>query len=155
VGVDLVLGPSANPLLSSLGAGAPTLPGTVNGLLFGVPIQTVVIVVAVTVLMGVTQLLARVLGGRGSFPQLFYAFAAFFTPLTLFSSLVSSLPLVGLFVIVIGLYGLALNVVAIKTVHQLSTGRAFILGVVLPVGLVVLVAGCAFLLLSMVVPIPH
>lgn len=154
VGVDLVLGPSTNPVLSRLGVGSPTLQGTLNGLLFGVPIQTIVTLVAVTIAVAATHGVARVLGGQGTFTKLFYAFAAFFAPLMFFNSLISSLPLVGVFVIVTSLYGLLLNVIALKVVHQLSTGRAFLAGVVVPVGLVVLVGACAFLVLSVIVPVP-
>ena len=154
VGVDLVLGPSTNPVLASLGSGTPTLAGTLNELLFGVPIQTVVILVAVTIVVGASQMLASALGGRGTFTQLLYAFSAFFTPLLFFNSLISSLPLVGVLVIVVGLYALLLNVIAIKTVHQIGAGRAFLAGVVTPIGLLVLVSAVAFLVLSVTVPLP-
>ena len=146
VGVDLALGSSTNPLLSSLGQGTPTVQGTLNGILFGVPIQTVLILVAVTIVMGASQLLAKALGGRGTFTQLFYAFAAFFAPITLFNSLISSLPLVGLlFVIVTTLYGLLLNVVATETVQQFGRGRAILVAVVVPIGLFAVVAVIAFI----------
>jgi hypothetical protein len=140
VGVDLVLGPSKNPVLASLGAGSPTLQGTLNGLLFGVPIQTIVTLVGITLAIGLCQFVSHALGGRGSFTQLFYAFAAFFAPLTLINSLIGSLPLVGVLVVLIALYGLVLNFIAVKTVHQFSGFRAFLAGVVVPVVLGLLVA---------------
>jgi len=154
VGVDLVLGPSTNPVLANLGSGTPTLPGTLNELLYGVPIQTILVLVAVTILIGVAHWVANLLGGRGTFTQLFYTIAAFFTPLSVFGSLIASLPLVGVFVIVIALYGLVLTVVAIKTVHQVGTIRALLAGVVAPIGLLVIVSAVSFLVLAMVAPAP-
>jgi hypothetical protein len=72
------------------------------------------------------QLLARALGGTGTYDQLTYATAAYGAPLILLGTPLSAMPYGGLFNIALGLYQLALLMVAVRAIHRLSWGKAAI-----------------------------
>jgi len=97
----------------------------------GAPIVAVISVVVFAVVVGVVQFLAKSFGGRGTFDQLAYTFAAISTPFAFVSgvlTLLSAIPYVGLCFSIIsvlaGLYVLALQVMAVKGVNQFGWGQA-------------------------------
>jgi len=99
----------------------------------------VLTVMGLTLGAGYSHLIARALGGTGTFTQLAYAVAAYVAPLGFVLSVVSALPLLVCLTLPLALYGLALNVIAIKGTHQLSWGRAIASsGVILGLGLFIL-----------------
>ncbi len=81
-------------------------------------------IVSFAFITGIVFLVARSLGGTGSYTQHALAVAAYAAPLSLIMSLVSLIPfgdLLNLFLIV---YGIILHVIAIKAVHQLGWAKA-------------------------------
>lgn len=118
--------------LASVTDQTQTLPGL--GLTLPVAVAAVIgLLLSATV----THALARTLGGTGTYTQLLYAFAAYLAPLTLVMSMVSVLPVVNYLAVPLALYGLALNMLAIKAVHRFgwsetvaSSGLIFFVGVI-------------------------
>jgi tetratricopeptide (TPR) repeat protein len=75
---------------------------------------------------GITQWIARALGGRGKFPQLAYATAAYLAPLTITMGAVSAIPYVNLLILPLAISGLVLNVMAVKAVNRFGWGEAIV-----------------------------
>ena len=97
----------------------------------GAPIAAVVSVIIFAVVVGIVQFLAKSFGGRGTFDQLAYTFAAIYAPFALVSgvlALLSAIPYVGYcftFISLLALlYVLALQVMAVKAVNQFGWGQA-------------------------------
>ncbi len=98
-------------------------------------------VILVIIGAGLQNIIARLLGGQGTFDEMVYAYSAFQSPILLISALLNLIPIVGCFSGLLGLYGLVLNVVAVKAVHKFDVGRALLTVFWwIPVGCV-----CAFL----------
>ena len=55
-----------------------------------------------------------------------YAYASFTAPLSLISAAMGLIPVIGCAGLFLGLYQLVLNVIAVKAVHQVDTGRAIL-----------------------------
>jgi hypothetical protein len=108
----------------------------------GAPILAVIGTIFFAIGVAVVQWVAKMFGGRGTFDQLAYAFAAIGAPYALVASvfvLLGAIPFVGLcFRLVLGLAGIyvfVLEVMAVKGVNQFGWGPAF--GSVVIPGLVV------------------
>lgn len=140
-GVNLIFGPSVNPFLPALAPARPGLGSVLISLVCGVPIGAVLLVIGTTIGIGLQQLLASALGGKGAFSQLIYAYSAYYVPIFIASSFISSIPFVNFLLVFTGLYALVLNVIATKAVHQFGWGRAIAASVLIPLLLLVLV-GC-------------
>ena len=98
-------------------------------------------VIGALIFVGLVQLVSKMLGGTGTFEQLFYAGAAYSAPLGLVTSVLSAIPFVGLCLSpLLGIYGLVLSVIANKATHEYDTGKAVI--AVLAPGLVVFILCC-------------
>jgi hypothetical protein len=105
---------------------------------------------------GLTQLIASALGGTGSYSKLVYAFATYSAPLAIISSIVGSIPYVNYLAFPLSIYGMVLNVIAVKAVNQFGWGKAIasswlILASILLV--VVLVAVMVIAILTLLGPI--
>ena len=101
------------------GREAPTGAGPFLLVLFcGVPILSLLSVLGLMFGAGVTNLIASILGGTGTYSKLVYAFAAYYAPLTLISSVLNAIPFINYLAFPLGLYAIALNLIAIKAVHQ-------------------------------------
>lgn len=118
----------------------------------GVPLSAVFAIISLLIVTGITQLVARMLGGTGTFTQLVYAVAAYAAPMSLVTSIVGLVPIVACLNALLGLYGLFLNVVAVKAVHRFDWGRAVISSVALLVVIVVLVACVVVVFLALLGP---
>jgi hypothetical protein len=125
----------------------------------GAPVGAVVSVVFFAMFTGVVQWVAKMFGGKGTFEQLAYVFAAITVPFTLISSvltLFAAIPYIGAcfgFVgLAVGIYVLVLEVLAVQGVNQFGLGQAagslFLPGIVLFCCLFVVIAG----LLSVLAP---
>lgn len=90
---------------------------------------------------GISQLIASLLGGTGTYDKLLYGFAAYSAPLALITYILSSIPFVNCLAVPLGLYAIILNVTAIKAVHQFSWGRAVASSVAI-LALLLALAGC-------------
>lgn len=110
--------------------------------LCGAPVGAVVSVIFFAIFTGVVQWVAKMFGGRGTFEQLAYVFAAITVPFTLVSSvltLFAAIPYVGacfgFLGLALGIYVLVLELMAVKGVNQFGWGEAagalFLPGIVL------------------------
>ena len=105
----------------------------------------IVIVFSITIITGLIQLLAQVMGGTGTYSKLIYALAAFNAPMTIISSLLLFIPY-GLWVnAAMGIYWAVLSVIAVKAVHQFEWRKAII--AILPIILLTILVIVATLLL--------
>jgi hypothetical protein len=97
----------------------------------GAPIAAVIAVVFFVIGVGIVYLLARMFGGRGTFDQLAYAMAAIQAPFALVSGvlgLLGAIPYVGicfgLVSLLLLIYVIVLEVMAVKGVNQFGWGQA-------------------------------
>ena len=117
-------------------------------LLCGIPVFAVVGVLSFGIFVGLTNWTARLFGGVGNFDQLAYTLAAVTVPAAIISgalNMFSGVPVLGFLVGTIGfgisIYILYLEVLAVKAVHGVSTGKA--LGAIFLPGLAIaFVVGC-------------
>jgi MFS family permease len=118
------------------------LVSTLVGAICGAPLGAVVVTLFFAISVFIVQWIAKMFGGTGTADRLAYAMAAIIAPYTIISgiaSLFSIVPYVGWCVTTIfalaGLYVLALEIMAVKGVNQISWGAA--IGSVLIPGLVI------------------
>jgi len=97
----------------------------------GAPISAVISVALFALVVAIIQFLAKSFGGRGTFDQLAYTFAAIYTPFALVSgvlTLLGAIPYVGYcfaFISLLALiYVIVLQVMAVKGVNQFGWGQA-------------------------------
>jgi hypothetical protein len=67
--------------------------------------------------------IARALGGYGTYKELSYAFGAYLAPLGIIGSVLFMVPYINCLTIPIGIYAVFLNILAIKSVHRFSHGE--------------------------------
>ena len=116
------------------------------------PVLAVISVIGLAISAGITQLVASALGGTGTYSKLVYAWAAYLAPLGFISSVIASIPLVNILGFPLVIYGMVLNVIAVKAVHQFGWGRAIASSVLILVGITVLVAVFVILVLVILGP---
>lgn len=130
---SLVQGQAMQQMMQSFGVeGLPQTTGnTLITAICGAPIFAVISVLMFALVTGIIQVLAKMFGGRGTFEQLAYAFAAITTPFSLISgvlALLSVIPWVGACFGIVGLlaalYVVVLEVMAVKGVNQFGWGQA-------------------------------
>jgi hypothetical protein len=132
-----------------------SLGATAISIICGAPIGAVIGVFFYALEIAITQWVAKLFKGTGTYNQLIYSVAAFMAPMMLVSSLISALgmiPTVGIcfsvFGILIGLYNLFLMVTAVKGVNRFGWGEA--LGsVFLPGIVIVFLCGCVIVAILM------
>src|SRR5258708_4043177 len=128
--------------------GSPSL----LGLLCGVPIAVLIGILILVVIVGVTQIIAGLLGGTGTFSKLMYTTAAINAPITILSSVFGLVPIVACLNLPLVLYGLVLHVMAVKAVNQFGWGPAIISSLVIWIFLLVLVAVVIIVILALLGP---
>jgi Yip1 domain len=119
----------------------------------GVPLSAAFSIVGLVIVAGISQLAARLLGGVGTFTQLAYAFAAYLAPMSIVTSVLGLIPFVACLNVLLGLYGLVLNVIAVKAVHRFDWGRAVIASVAFVVVILVIGACVAAIFLALLGPV--
>jgi hypothetical protein len=134
------------------------IPGFNSGALFGswfiqficcLPIVAILAVVGLVINTGLTQLIARALGGTGTYSELVYANAAYLAPISLVSSIIFAIPYVNLCLsIPLAIYSMALTVIAINAVNQLGWGKAIVAAIIVPLVIIVFVACGAIAVIS-------
>ncbi len=140
---SLVPNPALRQLLQNSNLDTTRLGGGVGAFLIrlicGAPIAAVIAVIGFVIVVGIVQLLAKMFGGRGTFDQLAYVMAAIQTPFALVSgvlSLLAAIPLVGLcfslVILLVAIYILVLEIMAVKGVNQFGWGQA-VASLLLPV----------------------
>jgi hypothetical protein len=79
---------------------------------------------------GIHFLIAKLLGGTGSFEEQTYLLATFVAPMMIISGVVGIIPILGGCVsFLIFIYQLVLTFLAVKVVHRLGTGQAVVVAV--------------------------
>ncbi len=137
----------------------PTTPGTqqivamvqmISRISFYVTLGDIVLIpLFFFIVMGIIYSLAKAFGGQGKFVTQGYACLLFGVPLGIISSLLTLLPLAGLF-LALGLliYGIVLAIFSIMAVHRLSGGKASAV-VLIPIAVgLILYCGVVFALLA-------
>ncbi|MCK5319696.1 MAG: hypothetical protein KAJ55_17420 [Anaerolineales bacterium] len=158
--VASILGLLLNLAITSLfGEGTPDpysltslFGGSIIFLVCLAPITAILGVVGLMISAGITQFFAGALGGTGTYSKLAYAFAAYYAPLSIVTSLLSPIPFLNCLAFPLGLYGIVLNVIANKAVNQLSWGKAIASSVVIIFGILALVAVCVIVILALLGP---
>jgi hypothetical protein len=101
-------------------------------LLCGLPVSIIAVLIVFTINTGILHLIALMLGGRGAFGDLLYAYASFGVPLGLVTSLVASIPFVNCLSVFLGIYGFVLGIIAINAVHKFGWGKAVLTAIIIP-----------------------
>jgi len=133
--------------------GSPAAFG-IGGLLFAIcfaPLTGVFSVIGFSVGVAIIHATAKFFGGQGHFDKMAYAVGAITVPITLISALTvpfNVIPFASFCILpvlmLLGLYGLYLEVAAIKAVHRLGWGES-IAALVLPAILLALIVGVIIL----------
>ena len=138
-GVSGLTNPAVRDLYSNLASSAVLLA-------CWVPIAGVLAILGLMISTGISHILARAFGGTGTFTQLAYAIAAYTAPVALVTAPLAFIPLVNCLTWPLSFYLMFLNIVAIKAVHHLSWGRAF-LSSTLFVALVLGILACGLIVI--------
>ncbi len=96
------------------------------------PVFGVVSVIFFAISVGITQLMAGALGGKGNYSQLLQAWAAIAAPITLISSILSLIPILAIASFLLMLYGFVLNIIAVKAVNKLGWAKSIVAVVIIP-----------------------
>ena len=97
------------------------------------PIGSLLSVLGTIISVGITQWIASLLGGTGSYSELIYVVAAYSAPLALIVSPFTAIPCLGCLTIPLALYAALLNIIAVKTVNKFSWGQAVAASLIIPV----------------------
>ncbi len=89
--------------------------------------------------MGIIYLLARALGGQGTYMVQAYVSLLFAVPLGLAGTILGAVPFTGLVTFAVSIYGVVLQVQAVMAVHRLNSGVAS-LAIFLPIVLLMVLA---------------
>jgi len=147
---QLAFRPEMNQFMSQLEreAGPGARVGSIIFLLLcGIPLGAIFAVLGTVIYTALVNVVAGALGGKGNFSQLVYLFSAVTAPMGLASSLLGIIPIVGCLTLPLGIYSLYLQLLAVKTVHQLDWVRAAVSVLVLVILVVLIAAVCAFAIL--------
>lgn len=131
------------------------LSGLLIGMLCIAPFMAGFVVLMFMISTALIQWVATLFGGTGSYNKLVYPFGAIYAPFILISAITGTLgiiPIIGMCFGVLSLgiwvYKIVLQVLAVKAVNDLDTGKA--VGAVLIPGLVIFVFLCCCLLIGLV-----
>lgn len=93
--------------------------------------------------VGILYLIARLLGGTGTFGRYAYLIATFQAPITILNAVLNFIPVAGACLsLAFSIYGIVLTYFATKVEHNLSSGRA-LTAVLIPAVLIILLIFCA------------
>ncbi len=133
--------------VSGTGAGSGIV-GRLVVAVCGAPIVALIATLFFAIGVAIIQWIAKMFGGKGTFGQMSYAFAAILAPFSIVSgvfSLLSAIPYVGLcfsgLLFIAGLYVFVLEIMAVKGVNQFGWGAA-IGSLLIPVLLIGFICGC-------------
>lgn len=116
-------------------------------LLCAVPLGAVLSVLSTVIYTALVNFIAGALGGTGNFNQLVYLFSAITAPMGVVTSLLGVVPIVACLTLPLVCYSLYLQLLAVKTVHQVDWVRAAASVLILIILAVVIAAVCSFALL--------
>ena len=123
--------------LSQTGSATTTAIGAGLGAL-GIIVSPIVTLIGAFIGVGIIWIFAKILGGKGTYTQLFFLVSLFAIPMAVIG-LVIVIPAVGSILgLLVGLYTLYLWVIAVQSSQELSTGRA-VAAVLIPVILIAII----------------
>ena len=127
-------------------SGAPSF--GIGTVICGAPIGAVFAVLFFAIGVALIQWVAKLFGGTGSFDKLAYAFSAITVPYSVIAAvlaLIGIIPFVGILTglisLALGIYVIVLEVLAVKAVNGLDTGKA-VGAVLLPAVVIFLILCC-------------
>jgi len=145
-------------IASQLPAGADTSIG-IGTIICGAPVGAVFVVIGFVISTALVQWVAKLFGGTGTFDKLAYAFSAITVPYSVVASvlgLLSIIPFVGILTglvsFAMSIYLIILEVLAVKAVNRLDTGKA--VGAVLLPALVIFLIICCCIVIGVSALIP-
>ena len=122
----------------------------------GAPVGAIVAVLGFAIWVALVQWIAKLFGGTGSFDKLAYAFSAITVPYSIVAAVLSLLGLIpfigilfGLISFALSIYVIVLEVLAVKAVNRLDTGKA-VGAVLLPVVVFFFFICCCALIVGVV-----
>lgn len=116
------------------------------------PLGGLFAILGLVIIAAISQAIARSLGGSGTYSELSYAFGAYLAPLGIVSSVLSMIPIINLLTIPLAIYGVFLNILAIKSVHRFGWGKALASSVVIFALFLILVAVGVIVVLALLGP---
>ena len=118
------------------------------GLIVSSPVLALFAPLGVILSAAIYQMVAKLLIGEGTFSEMVYALCAIAAPMSILSAIFSfPVPIFPLFGFLVGLYGIFLNIVAVKTVNRLPWGQAILTVLAIPV--LIGIASCCLIVFSM------
>jgi hypothetical protein len=125
----------------------------ITSLVCGAPLAAIFGVIGFAIISGLLHLIASLLGGKGDYGRLAYLLAAVSVPFSIVSSLLTPIPYLGCLALLLSLYVIALEVLAIDGVHQFGVGKA-IITMLIPLAVIFLLAFClAALIVAFLLPV--
>lgn len=146
--LDAILGTSGLEQVGFL----ESITGSILLVMCCAPILALFAVLGLAINAGISQFVAGLLGGTGTYNQLAYAFGAYQAPLTLITSFFSAIPYLNCLGFLFGLYAIVLNITAIKAVNRFDWGRAIASSVVVILGVIAVVAVMVIIVLALLGP---
>lgn len=113
---------------------------TVLGFAAAAIVSCILVVLGLTITAGIQFLIAIFLGGRGTFSDTVYALGACLAPYTIVSTVIAVIPFVQYISPLVAIYGIVLNVRALRAAHDVTIARALMV-IFLPLHLLLMV-GC-------------
>jgi hypothetical protein len=139
--------------LDSTGTMPEVLGGALGAIVCGGPVIAALAVLGVAMGAGLSNAVARMMGGAGVYDDLVYLMCAYNAPLSLISSVLTALPVVGPYLAYIPIiYSFVLNIIAIKASHKFKWWKAFVAGVAIYIIIMVIIAAIVFMILVLLGP---
>ncbi|MEK6220815.1 MAG: YIP1 family protein, partial [Chloroflexota bacterium] len=121
-------------------------------LLCAIPFSAIIGVVAISITTGLSNWVAKLLGGTGEFEQLIYTVAAYAAPMAVIGSIISAIPIVQIIGLLIFPFMIYLNVLSVKSVHQLDWGKSALASLLIPMLLACVISICLVSVLALLGP---
>ena len=117
------------------------------------PVAGVLAVVGLMIGAAITQLVARLLGGLGTYSQLVYAYGAYSAPLSIVSGVVGAIPIVNLCLgVPLLIYGIVLNVISVNAVNKFGWGKSIVAALIIPIVFLLVVPCAVIVVLTLLGP---
>lgn len=116
------------------------------------PVTAIIPLLGLAIVTGISHIIARMLGGTGTYETLFYTLAAYLSPFWLVTGLISLVPYLNCLTLPLGLYAIYLNILSVKSVHRFGWGPAIFSSTAVILALFVLGAICVVVLLATLGP---
>ena len=117
-----------------------------------VPLGGLIAILNLIFRAGISQVIARALGGSGTYTELSYAFGAYLAPLGIVGGALSLVPFLNCLTILVGIYSLFLNILAIRSVHRFGWGKALVSSVGILALILMFLAGAVIVVLVVLGP---